>query len=95
MPLLWEYLFPGPDDPETKVTFGLSEDGLSIDSERISSTFRWPMFEAVRSTPDRIYYVLSRGSVLMLPRRCFEDDGHFEQWRDFTKSHIRQDEEGQ
>ena len=93
VPIALEHLRSGKREAELPVTFGLEDNGLSIFSERASTTLGWAMFASVRVTPDHLFYFLSRRSVLMVPRRCFADDRQFEQWRAFSEARFAESRE--
>jgi hypothetical protein len=80
VPLIWEHVRGEARDADETVTFGMEEDGLSIDSKRMSATLGWAMFASIRATPERLYFFLSRRSALMMPRRCFANEADFKRW---------------
>ena len=77
----WRRLRRRPDE----VQFQLREDGPHFVSDSISGTIHWKRIKKFRSTNNRLFYYISMGSALIVPRRAFADDERFEAWRIFSK----------
>ena len=77
----WQRLRRRPD----VIQFQLLEDGPHFVSDGITGTIYWKRIKKFRSTDDRLFYYISRGSALIVPRRAFADDERFEAWRIFSE----------
>jgi hypothetical protein len=58
----------------------LSPEGITVTGSQSISTNRWPMIWHVGNTSDYAFFYVSLESAIVVPRRAFRDEQHFEEF---------------